>query len=95
MRVTDEAVEVLRHSMELAGMDLAEDGIRLRGSTGLGGGFDVQVEMATDRADGEELVQCGGLNFFVDEQVRDAYPEAILTVEPQHETVTLRPAEPK
>ncbi len=43
IEVTDEAIEVLRRSLDLGGVDPTTGGIRLRGATGLGGGFDVQV----------------------------------------------------
>ena len=94
LEVTEEAVEVLRRSLELANLDPATAGVRLRGSRGLGGGFDVQVEMAEGAAEGEETVHAGGLRIFVDPSIRDVIPNPVLTAEPQHEIVVVRPADP-
>jgi Fe-S cluster assembly iron-binding protein IscA len=94
IEVTPEAVEVLKRSLELAQLSPETNGVRLRGSRGLGGGFDVQVEMADGALEGEETIQCSGLNLFIDPQVRVAIPDAVVTVEPQHETIVVRPVEP-
>ncbi len=92
--VTEEAAEVLGRSLDLAGVDRTSGGIRLRGSTGLGGGFDVQVELAETPLEGEERVRCGDLNLFIDPSVTAAFPSAVVAVEPQHETIVVRPADP-
>lgn len=92
--VTDEAAEILARSLEMAGVDPVRGGIRLRGSTRLGGGFDVQVEMASEALEGEEEVRCGDLNLFIDPAVRAAFPTALVAVEPEHETIVVRPLDP-
>jgi hypothetical protein len=99
IRVTDEAVAVLLHSMELGRLDPATGGIRLRGARGLGGGLDVQVELA-DAPQGDESVvevRAGGstVTLFVDSEVTRAMPDAVVTVEPQHDLVVVRPEEPE
>ena len=94
LEVTEEAVEVLRRSIELAGTDARPAGIRLRGARGLGGGFDVQVELAPGAEQGEEEVERGGIKFFVDPEIMRAIPSPVVTVEPQHEIVVVRPADP-
>ncbi|HEU4481168.1 MAG TPA: hypothetical protein VFS18_04720 [Actinomycetota bacterium] len=94
IEVTEEAIEILTRSLELAGVDRSSGGVRLRGARGLGGGFDVQVEMATTALEGERVLEEGGLRLFVDPDVEAAMPDAVLAVEPQHEIVVLRPKDP-
>lgn len=93
LQVTEEALGVLRRSIELAGLDSTSTGIRLRGSRGLGGGFDVQVELAREAAADEEKVTAGGLTFFVDPEIARVVPDPVVTVEPQHEVVVVRPSD--
>jgi hypothetical protein len=94
MEITEEAVELLRRSLDLAGIDPSSGGVRLRGSRALGGGYDVQVELADERLDDEELVEVSGLRLFVDPEVARAMPKPVVTVDPQHDTIVIRPAEP-
>ena len=94
LEITDEAVEVLKRSLELAGLSPARAGVRLRGSKALGGGFEVQVELAEAPGDRETVVEAGEITLFVDPEVIEAYPDAIVAVEPQHEVVVVRPASP-
>lgn len=94
LEITDEALEVLRRSLELGRVDPASGGIRLRGARGLGGGFDVQVELADGPLEGETPIEKDGLRIFVDPSISEAYPEAIVALEPQHDVVVVRPAEP-
>jgi len=92
--VTTEAAEVLVRSLELAGVDAKHGGIRLRGARTLGGGFDVQVEMAQEPLGGDLVIDAGPVRLFVDPQVTEAIPDAIVTLEPQHERLVVRPREP-
>ena len=92
IEVTDEAVEVLTRSLEMAGIDPSSGGIRLRVARGLGGGGDVQVELAEGPGAGEDIVETGGIRLFVDPAVTRTVPDPILTVEPVHEQVVVRPA---
>ena len=92
IEVTDEAIEVLKRSLSLGGVK--GGGIRLRGSVGLGGGFDVQVELAEGPLEGETTIEKEGLRIFVDPAIPAAIPEAVVALEPQHEVVIVRPAQP-
>jgi hypothetical protein len=92
IEVTGEAIEVLKRSLELGNVDPKSGGVRLRGARGLGGGIDVQVELADGPSEGESIVEAAGIRIFVDPSVSDSLPEAIVAVEPQHETIVVRPA---
>ena len=94
IEITAEAAEVLRRSLDLGGVDAASGGVRLRGSTPLGGGFEVQVELAEAPDAGEEVVEEMGVRLFVGAEVRRAMPNALVALEPQHEVVVVRPAAP-
>lgn len=95
LHITSEAVAVLKRSLEMASVDISsEAGVRLRGARGLGGGSDVQVELAAGPSEGEMLVRCDGINVYVDPSVGDLYPEAVVALEPQHETIVVRPSTP-
>ncbi|MGH2755833.1 MAG: hypothetical protein ACRDLB_15560 [Actinomycetota bacterium] len=94
IEVTEEAAEVLRRSLELGNVDPISGGVRLRGGRGLGGGFDIQVELAEGALEGETSIRCGDLNLFIDPQITAAMPHAIVALEPQHEVVVVRPADP-
>ena len=94
MEVTDDAVELLRRSLDLAGIDPTSGGVRLRGSRALGGGYDVQVELADQPLEDEDLIEVSGLRLFVDPEVTRAMPKPVVTVDPQHDTIVIRPAEP-
>ncbi len=93
IEITDEAVEVLRRSLQLGNVDTSRGGVRLRGARGLGGGMDVQVELAEGRLAGEEVIEKRGVRIFVDPEVTRAIPNAVVAVEPQHEVVVVRPAD--
>lgn len=94
IEVTDEATEVLRRSLELGGVDRDSGGVRLRGARGLGGGFDVQVELADGPLEGETVLEREGVRIFVDPEISKAIPDAVVALEPQHEIVVVRPADP-
>jgi Fe-S cluster assembly iron-binding protein IscA len=93
IRVTDEALEVLKRSLELGGVDASSGGIRLRGGRELGGGMRINVELAGAPAEGEEIVEAGGIRIFVDRSVTDEMPSAVVALEPEHETVVVRPGD--
>ena len=92
IEVSEEAVDVLRRSLELGGVDPATGGVRLRAAHGLGGGIDIQVELAEGPLEGETSIEAGGINIFVDPGVTEAMPESVVTVEPQHDRIVVRPA---
>lgn len=89
--VTDEAVELLTRSLQMGGVDLATGGARFRAAKGLGGGMDVQIELAEGPLEGESVIERGGVRLFIDPEVAGLYPDAVVTVEPQHDNVVLRP----
>ena len=93
IQVTEEAIDVLRRSLELGGVDPAAGGVRLRAARGLGGGLDVQVELADGPLEGETTVEAADVRLFVDAGVTEAIPNAVVAVEPQHETIVVRPAD--
>jgi hypothetical protein len=90
--VTDDAVTVLRRSLKPGGIGPQAAGFRLRAARALGGGVDVQVELAEGPMEGETVVEAKGITLFVDPDVQRAIPDAILTVEPQHDIVVVRAA---
>ena len=92
IEVTEEAVEVLRHSLELAGLQGGAGGARLRAARALGGGINVQVELAEGRSDGETVLERDGVRIFVDPSLIEAMPEAVVAVEPPHGRIVVRPA---
>lgn len=93
LRITPEAVEVLKRSLEMASVDRSsEAGVRLRAAKGLGGGSDVQVELASGPTGTDRKVDCDGVNVYVDHSVVELYPDAVVALEPQHETIVVRPA---
>lgn len=93
IEVTEQAADVLGRSLDLMRLDRSTGGVRLRGARGLGGGLDVQVEVADGPEEGEQVIEAGSLRLFVDPSVTEVFPDAVLAVEPQHETVVVRPAE--
>ncbi|HYP24652.1 MAG TPA: hypothetical protein VEV43_13865 [Actinomycetota bacterium] len=93
VEITDEAVEVLKRSLQLGNVDASSGGVRLRTARALGGGVDVQVELADGPLEGESVVEKDGIRVFVDPSLFDAVPSPILAVEPQHENVVVRPRE--
>ena len=92
VQVTEDAVDVLRNSLELANLDPSTAGVRLRGSRALGGGFQVQVEFAESPGESDTVVEQGGVRIFVAPEVLETYPDALVTVEPMHDIVAVRPA---
>lgn len=93
VEVTPEAAAVLRRSLELADIEPSSGGgVRLRAAKGLGGGSDIQVELADAPLPGESVVEQDGVRVFIDASVTELYPDAIVALEPQHETVVVRPA---
>ncbi len=94
LEVTPEAAEVLNRSLELGAASKTDGaGIRLRAAHALGGGAEVQVELADGPQSGEEVQEHAGLTFFVDPAVFDLVPHPVVTLEPQHEVVVVRPAD--
>jgi len=92
IHVTTEAIEVLKRSLELGRVGRS-GGVRLRAAHGLGGGVDVQVELAEGPLAGETTVDTDGIRLFIDPGLTEAIPDAVVAVEPQHDMVVVRPAD--
>jgi Fe-S cluster assembly iron-binding protein IscA len=92
VEVTEEAAAVLRSSLELAGIDTTTGGARLHAARGLGGGLNIQVELADGATRGEAIIETGGIRIFIDPGVTEAIPDAIVAVEPQHDRIVVRPS---
>lgn len=92
LQVTPAAAAILRRSLELGSLDPARHGVRLRVTKPLGGGADVQVELAEDAEGTQQVLETQGIRLFVDPAVQELYPDALVTVEPQHDIVVVRPA---
>ena len=90
LEVTPEALDVLRKSLELSGVDPATGGVRLRPARGLGGATSVQVEFASGPLEGESVIAREGVRLFVDPALTDAVPDPIVALEPQHERIVVR-----
>ena len=93
IEVTEDAVEVLQRSLQMGGVDTATGGARIRRAHGLGGGMEVQVELADQPLEGETVVEAGGIRLFVDRDLTEAMPDAVVAVDPQHDNIVVRPAE--
>jgi uncharacterized protein YneR len=92
IEVTEQAAEVLRRSLVLGRVDPATGGVRLRGARGLGSGFDIQVELAEGPGEGEATIELEGLRIFVGTEVTATIPDAVVSVEPEHDRIVVRPA---
>jgi Fe-S cluster assembly iron-binding protein IscA len=92
IEVTEEAIDVLRRSLELGGIN-RPGGVRLRAAKALGGGIDVQVELAEGPLEDETTVEVKGVRIFVDPEVFRSVRHPVVTVEPQHDVVVVRPSD--
>lgn len=93
IQVTEEAAEVLRRSLDLAGIDGSTGGVRLRAAKSLGGGVLVMVEFAEEAAEGEQVEESQGLRLFIEPGLHRLVPNPVVVLEPQHERVVVRAAE--
>lgn len=92
IRVTEDAMRVLKRSMELGRVDPNRGGIRLRGSRSLSGGFNVQVEFAGSPDAGDEVVPLEGLSLFVDPALMSAIEDPVVDLSAEHERIIVRSA---
>jgi Fe-S cluster assembly iron-binding protein IscA len=90
MEVTEAAADVLKRAMQLGNVDPSVGGIRLRSARALGGGLGVQVELADGPLAGERVVETAGLRLFVDAGSVGTMRRPIVTLDPQHDTITVR-----
>lgn len=89
VEITQDALDVLRRSLELGNVPTS-GGIRLRGARTLGGGFDVQVELASEPMEGDSIVTSDGLNIFIEPAIAEMFPEPLVALEPQHDRIVVR-----
>ena len=89
LEVTPEAIEILKRSLNLAGLDPATHGIRLRTAKGLGGGLQTQMEFAEAAGPGEETIETDEVKLFIAPEDIESIPNPVLVMEPQHERVSL------
>lgn len=92
IEVTGEAAEMLARSLELGGVDPKSGGVRLRAARSLGGGVVLQVELAEGASPGESIIEKDGVRIFVDPTVVEAYPNAVVVLDPEHDRIAIRPA---
>lgn len=88
--VTDDAAAVLRRSLELGDVQ-PPGGIRLRRARTLGGGSSIQVELAEGPLEGEDVFEVAGLRLFVTHELIGSIRDPVVTLDPQHDTITVRP----
>ncbi|MFN2526028.1 MAG: hypothetical protein ABR505_07160 [Actinomycetota bacterium] len=93
IQVTDEAADALRRSLDLAGIDQATGGVRLRAAKSLGGGLDVMIEFADRPSDDEQIEEEQGIRLFVHPELHSLVANPIVVLEPQHERVVVRSSE--
>lgn len=91
IEITSEAVGLLRRSLEMGGLDPALVSVRLRMTKSLGGGLDLQVEFVDTPGPDDVVIDEAGVRILLDPGLTELGPDMIVTVEPQHERIVLRP----
>lgn len=84
VRITPEAVDVIRRSLELANADPTQMAVRLRAAGGA-----IRPRFVTDGEPGDAFVEAEGIRVFVAGSLVDGDIEIAVT--PEHETLTIRP----
>lgn len=87
--MTEQALEVIRRSLELAKADPAEMGVRLR----LAGGA-IRPRFAPEPSPGDEVVETGGVRIFVASNILTgdiAAGDIEIGVSDEHESLVVRP----
>lgn len=85
VRITSEALDIVRRSLELAKLDPAEAGVRLREAGG-----QVMPRFAREPEPTDEVVEADGLRLFVERQLVERYADAEIAVSDEHERLILR-----
>lgn len=86
MRLTPEAVEVIRRSFEIGGMDPSTVGVRLRRAGGV-----VRPRFAEQPEPDDVVVDIEGVRVFVDPTVAGEYPDVEIAVSDEHDELVVRP----
>lgn len=87
VRITPEALAVIRHSLGLAGLDPSETGVRLRVAGG-----EIRPRFSPEPKDTDEVVEVEGIRVFVDAKALEGVEEAEIGVTEEHETLVVREA---
>ncbi len=87
VHVTARALEVIRGSLELGGLDPQETGVRLR----MAGG-QVRPRFSSEPGPDDEVIEVEGVRLFVAPEVTGEGGDVEIDVEPEHETLVVRPA---
>lgn len=85
VRITPEALDVVRRSLELAKLDPAQAGVRLREAGG-----QVMPRFARGPEPTDEVVEAGGLRLFVERRIVERYADVEIAVSDEHERLILR-----
>lgn len=88
VHVTARALEVIRDSLELGGLDPQETGVRLR----MAGG-EVRPRFSSEPGADDEVVEVEGIRLFVAPEVTSDGGDVEIDVEPEHETLVVRSAD--
>lgn len=83
IRVTPEAVAVIKRSLELASADPSEVGVRLRRAGG-----QVRPRFADDPHPDDEVIEVEGVRIFVERAL--ATEDVEIAVSPEHDTLIVR-----
>jgi iron-sulfur cluster assembly protein len=85
--LTAAAVEVIKHSLELAKVDPSKVGVRLRVAGG-----EVRPRFVEGPQDGDETVDAEGIRVFIAKTIIDELGDVIVDVTAEHGRLTVRPA---
>ena len=80
--MTEQALEVVRRSLELAQVDPSEMGVRLR----MAGGA-IRPRFQAEPSEGDEVVEIEGVRIFVSSDI--AVGDVEIGVSPEHETLVV------
>jgi Fe-S cluster assembly iron-binding protein IscA len=87
VRITPAALGVLRRSLELAGSDPGEVGVRLRRAGG-----EVRPRFEAEPRPDDEVVEVEGLRVFVAREIVDELGEVEVDISEEHEQIVVRRA---
>jgi Fe-S cluster assembly iron-binding protein IscA len=84
MRLTPEAVALVRRSLELANLNPASAGVRVREAGG-----ELRPRFVASPEPTDEIVEADGVRVFVDPRLAASRPEAVIGVSHEHERLVL------
>jgi hypothetical protein len=84
--ITDAAIELIRHSLELAKSDPAKVGVRLRVAGGM-----VRPRFVEGPEEGDEELDAGGIRVFLAKTITDELGDVEIGVTPEHGQLVVRP----